>query len=106
MSKSRLEHLLNFYNEDPNDPFNIYALANEYKEIDSNKALEYFELLVNNYPDYVPTYYHLAHLYIDLEEEIKAKFTFESGIKVATEKKDQLALRELKSAYDEFTMDY
>lgn len=106
MNKRRLEHLIEFYKDDPNDPFNIYALATEYKSINPKKALEYFELLVNNHPDYVATYYHLAHLYIEFDEEEKAKLTFEHGINVAKEQNDQLALRELKSAYDEFTMDY
>ena len=106
MSKSRLEHLIDFYNNDSEDPFNIYALANEYKSFDYQKALEYFELLVTKHPNYVATYYHLAHLYIELNDEDKARDTFEAGIRIAKEKNNQLALRELRNAYDEFTMDY
>jgi len=106
MNKKRLKHLLEFYKEDPNDPFNIYALANEYKVHDHQQALHYFELLVNNHEHYVATYYHLGHLYINLGMESKAKATFEKGIEVATQQGDALALRELKSAYDELMMDY
>ena len=51
MNHSRLNQLLEFYKEDPNDPFNIYALATEYKSIDPEKALTYFELLIENHPD-------------------------------------------------------
>ena len=69
MNQSRLEHLLEFYNEDPGDPFNIYALANEYKSFDQKKALKYFKILIEKHPNYIATYYHLAHLYIDLGEE-------------------------------------
>ena len=106
MNHSRLEQLLEFYKEDPNDPFNIYALATEYKSIDPEKALTYFELLIENHPDYVATYYHLAHLYLELEKDEEAKITFENGIEKATINNENLMLRELKSAYDEFMMDY
>ena len=106
MSQQRLEQLLIFYEEDPNDPFNIYALANEYKSFDLKKALEFFELLVKNHPNYTATYYHLAHLYIDIGEDENAKITFEKGIEKATSNNDALALRELKNAYAEFMMDF
>jgi tetratricopeptide (TPR) repeat protein len=106
MNHSRLNQLLEFYKEDPNDPFNIYALATEYKSIDPEKALTYFELLIENHPDYVATYYHLAHLYLELEKDEEAKITFENGIEKATINNENLMLRELKSAYDEFMMDY
>ena len=105
MNHSRLNQLLEFYKEEPNDPFNIYALATEYKPIDPEKALTYFELLIENHPDYVATYYHLAHLYLELEKEEEAKITFENGIEKATINNENLMLRELKSAYDEFMMD-
>ncbi len=106
MNHSRLNQLLEFYKEDPNDPFNIYALATEYKSIDPEKALTYFESLIENHPDYVATYYHLAHLYLELEKDEEAKITFENGIEKATINNENLMLRELKSAYDEFMMDY
>jgi len=106
MNQSRLKHLLEFYKDEPNDPFNIYALANEYKNSDKGKALEYYEILISNHPDYIATYYHLAHLYLELNDEEQAKETFERGIKKASELNEQLALRELKSAYDEFMLDY
>ncbi|MCG8306607.1 MAG: tetratricopeptide repeat protein [Cytophagales bacterium] len=106
MNQSRLEQLIEFYREAPNDPFNIYALALEYRNSDLRKSLEYFESLIQNHPDYTATYYHLAHLYMDLGRENQAKSTFERGIRKAAELNDQLALRELKSAYDEFLTDF
>jgi len=104
MNQSRLQQLLKFFEEDPNDPFNIYALANEYKSFDQEKALDYFEILIEKHPEYIATYYHLAHLYIDIGEDGKAKSTFEEGIKIASGNNENLALRELKNAYDEFLM--
>lgn len=105
MNQSRLEHLLEFYNEDPGDPFNIYALANEYKSFDQKKALQYFKILIEKHPNYIATYYHLAHLYIDLGEEQNAQHIFETGIEIATKNNEAHALRELRSAYDEFVLD-
>ena len=105
MNESRLAQLLQFYKEDPDDPFNIYALANEYKDSDWEKALKYFEKLVTDHPEYTATYYHLAHLYIELDKENLAKETFEKGIEIASKKSEHFALRELKSAYEEFMMD-
>jgi len=96
---------LAFYAEDPNDAFTIYALANEYKEINIEKALYFFEILVKDHPNYVATYYHLGHLYLDMGDMEKAKATFEKGIKIAADNKESLALRELKNAFDEFMMD-
>ena len=106
MNQDRLEQLLLFYKEEPNDPFNIYALANEYKTVDQEKALKYFQMLLQRHTEYIATYYHLAHLYIDLDQEELAKETFEEGIKIAIKNNESFALRELKSAYDEFLMDY
>jgi len=105
MNTSRLEQLLQFYQEDPNDPFNLYALANEYKSFDLNKALSYFEKLIKSHPDYIATYYHLAQLYLDLGEEDKAKDTYEKGIEKASKSAEHLLLRELRNAYNEFMMD-
>lgn len=105
MNTTRLEQLFQFYREDPNDPFNLYALANEYKSFDLNKALSYFEKLIKYHPDYIATYYHLAQLYLDLGEEDKAKDTYEIGIEKASKSQEHLLLRELRNAYNEFLLD-
>ena len=105
MNDLRLKQLIEFYNEDPNDPFIIYALANEYKSFNPKKALYYFELLLKKFPNYVPTYYHLAQLYLILGNDDLAKSIFESGISIATKMNDDLALREIKNAYNEFMTD-
>jgi len=97
MNNERLQQLLKFYKEDPADPFNIYCLANEYKESDPETAINYYQILLDSHPDYLPPYYQAAYIYInankiDLAEEILA-----NGIKLAMIQGDQLALRELKN---------
>lgn len=105
MNESRLEQLLAFYEEDPNDPFNLYALANEYKSRDVEMALKYFELLVKDHPDYLATYYHLAQIYRDRDENELARITYEKGLERASKTSEHLLLRELKNAYNEFLME-
>ncbi|EAY25193.1 hypothetical protein [Microscilla marina] len=102
MSQSRLEQLLGFLEEEPNEPFNIYAIALEYTKHKPLEALVYFEKLLQNHPAYVPTYYHAGKLYEELEEEAKAEAVYKKGVEVATAQNETLALRELQNAYQEF----
>ena len=106
MNKDRLNLLLQYYKEDPGEPFNIYALATEYRHEDPEKSRYYFEILLEKHPDYIATYYHIASLYLEFGQDEKAKKIYELGIEKATEQNEALLLRELKSAYDEFMMDY
>lgn len=98
----RLSKLQEFHNEDPNDPFTIYALALEYIAIDKGQARGYFERLLNDHEDYESTYYHAAQLYIEMELYDKAKEVFEKGMVISERQKNHHALKELKSAYQNF----
>lgn len=98
---SRLEQLLKFLEEDPDDPFNIYALALEYQKLDPEKALVLFNLLLEEHANYVPTYYHLGKLYEETGERDKAITVFEKGVEKARIQNEFKALRELRSALDE-----
>lgn len=97
MNNDRLEHLLKFLKEDPDDPFNIYCLANEYKNSDAVEAFKYYKELLNNHPTYLPTYYHAAELHINNNEIEKAEKVITDGIELAIKQNDQLALRELRN---------
>ncbi len=99
MNKSRLDQLRSFYEEDPEDPFTRYALAQEHlKQDNSSRALTLFEELVETDPDYVGTYYHLGKLYEQLDRTDDALDTYEQGIEVAREQEAQKALSELQDA--------
>lgn len=102
MNSERLDQLLDFQKDDPNDPFIIYAIATEYIATNAKKALEYYELLLAQHADYLATYYHVAKLYADLEESEKAEAAFKKGIALAKSQNESLALRELQNAYMEF----
>jgi tetratricopeptide (TPR) repeat protein len=81
MELSRLDKLLAFIQNEPNDEFLKYALATEYLRLnDTDKALAYYEDLVNNHPNYTGTYYHLGKLYEALNRKDDAIRTYENGM--------------------------
>lgn len=97
---SRLEQLVQMYNEDPSDSFIRFALAKEHeKNGDLPKALSLYKDLLTDDPEYTGTYYHLGKLYENIGETENAGTTYEKGIKMAEKMNDQLSLRELKEAY-------
>lgn len=99
MSQDRLSALLDFYRDDPDDPFVRYALAQEYLgRGDSEQALATFEALVAEQPDYVGTYYHLGKLYETLGRTDAAVQTYQAGIETAGRASDLHARAELQSA--------
>ncbi len=102
MNTSRLEQLLTYLQQEPNEPFNLYALAMEYLKQDPRKALHYLEQLLVLHESYVPTYYQAAKVYIDLNLPDKAKETFEKGLTISLQQGNRHAHRELQSAYNQF----
>ncbi len=104
MQINRLEKLLEFIKNEPNDPFLKYALATEYLRInETDKALKYYEDLSSNHPDYVGTYYHLGKLYEALNRKQDAISTYETGMQITREKHDNHSFSELQAVYNELT---
>jgi tetratricopeptide (TPR) repeat protein len=95
----RLKQLKQFHDEDPDDPFTRYALAQEHlKQGNAERALALFEELVETDPEYVGTYYHLGKLYERLGRTDDAVATYEQGVDVAREQRDTKNLSELQDA--------
>lgn len=105
MSASRLSELIQYYKDEPNDPFNAYALALEYLKSDPTKSRELFDILLTRHEDYVPVYYHAAKLFADMAEKNTAIHILKKGIEIAGKHKDAKASRELRSFLDELTFD-
>ncbi len=101
MATNRIEQLQKFYEADPGDPFNIYALAIEYLNDAPLTSRSLFEKLLTEHKTYLPTYYHAAKLYHELGEHDKAVAVYEEGMTLARDQNNAKALRELRSAYDE-----
>lgn len=83
----------------PGDAFLNYAIAQEYVSMNEDgEAKKIFELLVENSPDYIATYYHLGKLHERNGEEEKAKSVYAMGIELAKKNNDTKNLRELNEA--------
>jgi len=100
-NKTRLQNLLEFNNEQPNDSFTIYAIALEYMNIGEYAESEkFFAELIVNHKDYLAAYYHFGKLYEKMGNTTKAGETYLLGIRLAEARKDKHALSELKEAYN------
>lgn len=105
MNQERIALLEKYILEEPENPFNQYALAMEYYEEMPGEALKLLLKLSQNYGNYLPTYFKLAHLLWELELWNQAETAFEKGIALAVEQNDNKALSELRSAYQNFSFD-
>jgi len=103
---NRIQQLRLFTEEDPSDPFNFYALALEYQTENKNHAKEYFELLLDQFPEYLPTYFHAAVFFTELGEVNKAGQIYKKGISLAQNQQNHHAERELKNAYLNFQLEH
>lgn len=100
--QNRLEILRQFVAEEPQDAFNHYALATELLKSNKNESKEIFEYLIQYHTDYLPTYYHLGALYVELGENNAAEQIYLQGIELAKKLKNEKTLKELKGAYQMF----
>ena len=98
----RLSQLKRFAAEDPDDPFNRYALALEFLKSDRAIAIELFDQLIRAHPEYLPTYYPFAHLLIEQKKTEKAEQIFLAGIEQAKAAGEEKTMKELKSAYQDW----
>jgi tetratricopeptide (TPR) repeat protein len=101
MPTDRIKQLEQFYEEDPSDPFNSYALALEYMKTEPEQARRLFEILLASHASYLPVYYQAARFYLAYGDKEKAIAIYENGIALARKLNDTKAQRELQSAYDE-----
>lgn len=99
MILNRLQQLLQLLENSPNDSFILFAIAKEHEKLkEEEKALDYYNRLVQSDPGYVGTYYHLAKLYEKREHLNEALETYEKGMQIARQLGDHHALAELSSA--------
>lgn len=103
MTNPRLEQLLQYLNEDPNDPFTIYGIALEYSKTDEKKALEYYTKLLNDHASYVATYYHAGKLHEKLGNTQQAEQIYKKGMEISRNSGKMHAFSELQAAYNQLT---
>lgn len=83
----------------PNDPFPLYALGLEYlAEEECDKALSFFEKLIAQHPDYLPTYYQIGIALEKLSQTERAEDIYKQGIALAQTTRDFKTKAELEEA--------
>ncbi|HED08873.1 MAG TPA: hypothetical protein ENI57_12195 [Ignavibacteria bacterium] len=98
----RLNGLLELYKKNPDDSSVIYGIALEYKSKKNYaKAENYFKMLVEKNPTYVPAYMQFAILNEEMNEINKAKQLYTEGIKIAKLKGDTHATQEMEDFLNE-----
>ncbi|WP_461133120.1 tetratricopeptide repeat protein [Spirosoma lituiforme] len=105
MNNERIQQLIRFVQEEPNEPFNLYALAMEYISSQPAQARLYFDQLLAEHPDYLPTYYHAAALYAERDERERAAELYDKGIRLAKAQQNQKTFLELERAQQAFEDD-
>ncbi len=98
----RLRMLRDFIKEEPENPFNYYALALELREKDPEEAEKLFDFLLENHQDYLPAFYPAAHFFAERDQVEKAQKIFEAGIDLAVAQREEKTQKELKNAYQNF----
>lgn len=99
---NRIERIQEMLATNGKDNFLRHALALEYiKEGKEAKAKELFVAILEEFPDYIGSYYHLAKLLERSGETQQAIEWYEKGMNAAKNAKDQHAYNELQSAYED-----
>lgn len=99
---SRLQSLLAMYEKDPKDSFLIYGIGLEYIALEDNeKAEQYFKLLLEQDPGYVPLYTQYARLKENQNKIDEAKELYKKGIEVAKNSGDIHSANEMEEFLNE-----
>lgn len=107
MNADRLEQLYKFLQEDPDDPFLLYAIATEYRHTDQQKAMEFYNKLLAEHENYVGTYYHAAQLHEELGRQEEAERIYKKGMQISRQEGNLHAFSELQQAYNKMMgLDY
>lgn len=102
MTQNRLETLHKFLQDTPEDPFVLYALAQEYHKLgDLPQTEAYYARLLADHPTYLATYYHCGKLRYSQGQLQQAVALYTEGIERAKLAGDRHAERELREALAE-----
>jgi tetratricopeptide (TPR) repeat protein len=96
---ARIQKLLEYLKESPNESFLLFALAKEYEGMEMIvEARSYYQQLMDKDPDYVGLYYHFGKLSESQEKLDEAMLIYTKGMDVAKKIGDRHALAEIKEA--------
>jgi tetratricopeptide (TPR) repeat protein len=99
MAFSRIDALLGFIQQKPQDPFPRYALALEYKNAGRlDEARATFDALMGAHPDYTAAYLHAGNTLVALGLRDDARTVYQRGVDVCVRRGDAHARGELEGA--------
>ncbi len=99
---SRLDELLDKYDENPMDPDIIYSIVKEYLKLNmDDEAEEFLKDLLKKDPKYVQAYITYGNLKENNNEIEDAEYYYRTGLKIAKELNDTKAVRALEDYLDE-----
>ncbi len=99
MSDKRIDQLLKYLADSPDDSFLKFAIAKEHEKSNTlEKALKFYLNIYENEPDYIGLYYHLGKLYEKIGENHLAVNTYREGIDIGKKQGDFHAVSELNNA--------
>lgn len=102
MNEKRLTQLKQLLSADPDDPFLVYGIAQEYLSAGNlSEAKAYFARLTTEHPSYVPTYYHYGLTLYHLGEAKAALETWRTGIPIAEKAGDRKAAAEMRELLED-----
>jgi predicted Zn-dependent protease len=102
MVANRLERLLEFVRDRPDDAFARYGLAMEYARAgDSEAALDEFARLRERHPDYASGYQQAGQLLIALRRHDEARALLSAGVAAAHRAGDRHAAAEMQGLLEE-----
>jgi len=99
---TRIDDLLDKYDENPLDPDIIFSVVKEYlKSNMDDEAEEYLKDLLKKAPKYVQAYITYGNLKENHNEVEDAEYYYRTGLKIAKELNDTKAVRVLEDYLDE-----
>jgi len=97
--RPRLQMLLEMERKNPDDAFLKFSIAQEFVSMNNDDdALKYYLVVIEKYPQYVPVYYQLGHLYERRNDLAVAVGVYKKGMLVAKAANDTKTAGELKEA--------
>jgi len=99
---TRLDDLLDKYDENPLDPDIIYSIVKEYLKTNMDEqAEEFLKDLLKKDPKYVQAYITYGNLKENNNEIEDAEYYYRTGLRIAKELNDTKAIRALEDYLDE-----
>ena len=99
MMHARLERLKELLKQSPDDTFIRFAIAKEMEKSGrESEALDMMVALIQDNPEYIGAYYHIAALMTGFEDVTGALRIYDKGMEIASKLGDNHALNELKTA--------